>query len=98
MSVYSTFQFEDSGFNAEGYVLNEKEGNYIGKLMCKKYGKKCNIIAYVILDDGRKIICTAFQNQKDYLGLKDIEVGSKLELTYSKSKTGKIQLSDLKVV
>ena len=49
-------QFARSDFSREGYTLNEVEGTFTGTLMCSVWGRKCNIICYVELDDGRKII------------------------------------------
>lgn len=58
--AYSKEQFQKSGFNTKAYVFNEPEGSFTGTLVCKKWGQKNNVIAYVDFDDGWKILCTAF--------------------------------------
>ena len=88
MKAYSKRQFAMSDFDRTGYEFNETEGVFTGTLVCKKWGKKRNIVCYVDFDDGRKIICTAFQQQDDYLGLPDIELGARLEFTYQRNKRG----------
>lgn len=89
-------QFARSDFSREGYTLNEVEGTFTGTLMCSVWGRKCNIICYVELDDGRKIICTAFQQQDNYLGLEDYSIGERLEVTYQKNKRGNNKLIAVK--
>lgn len=96
MGAYSNRQFAQSDFDRTGYELNEIEGVFIGTLVCKKYGKKCNIVAYVDFEDGRKIVCTAFQRSNNYLGLGEIEVGSKIELTFKRSKRGVMRLEQVR--
>ena len=89
-------QFARSDFRRECYTLNEVEGTFTGTLMCSVWGRKCNIICYVELDDGRKIICTAFQQQDNYLGLEDYKVGERLEVTYQRNKRGNNKLIAVK--
>ena len=96
MKAYSKRQFAMSDFDRTGYEFNETEGVFIGTLVCKKWGKKCNIVCYVDFDDGRKIICTAFQQQDDYLGLPSIELGARLEFTYQRNKRGNNKLIAVK--
>ena len=47
---------------------------------------------YVDLDDGRKIICTAFQKPDNYLGLDTYEIGQRLHLIYKINKKGNNKL------
>lgn len=85
-------QFAMSDFNGEGYELNELEGTFTGTLRCSKWGRKCNIVCFVELDDGRKIICTAFQQPNYYLGLDRYDIGDRLEVTYKKNSRGNNKL------
>ena len=96
MRAYSKRQFAISDFDRTGYEFNETEGVFTGVLVCKKWGKKRNIVCYVDFDDGRKIICTAFQQQDDYLGLPEIELGARLEFTYQRNKRGNNKLIAVK--
>lgn len=96
MRAYSKRQFAMSDFDRTGYEFNETEGVFTGTLVCKKWGKKRNIVCYVDFDDGRKIICTAFQKPDNYLGLDKYEVGERLEVTYAKNKKGNNKLIAVK--
>ena len=96
MRAYSKRQFAMSDFDRTGYSFNEMEGVFTGTLVCKNWGRKCNIVAYVDLDDGRKIICTAFQQQDNYLGLEDYKVGERLKVTYQRNKRGNNKLIAVK--
>lgn len=98
MKAYAQRQFARSDFRTEGYELNNIEGSFTGTLVFKKWGKKCNIIAYVEADDGRKIVCTAFQKPDNYLGIQDIEIGTKVELTYGRTNRGTIRLNAVRTM
>lgn len=92
MRAYSKRQFAMSDFDRTEYSFNETEGVFTGTLVCKNWGKKCNIVAYVDLDDGRKIICTTFQKPDKYLGLDTYEIGQRLKLTYKINPKGNNKL------
>lgn len=96
MGAYSKRQFARSDFDRTGYEFNETEGVFSGTLVCKAWGKKCNIVCYADLDDGRKIICTAYQKPGNYLGLPDIEVGTRIILEFKRSKQGKMRLNSVR--
>ena len=46
MGAYSKRQFARSDFDRTGYEFNETERVFSGTLVCKAWGKKCNIICY----------------------------------------------------
>ena len=96
MRILSRNQFAMSNFSRYGYEFNEIEGTFKGTMRFAVWGRKCNAIAYVELDDGRKIICTAFQQQNNYLGLEDYKVGERLEVTYQRNKRGNNKLIAVK--
>lgn len=96
MGTYSKRQFARSDFDGTGYQLNEIEGVFAGMLTCKKYGKNKNVVAFAELDDGRKIICTAYQKPGNYLGIPDIEVGTRIILEFKRTKQGKIRLHSVR--
>ncbi len=96
MGAYSKRQLARSDFDRTGYEFNETEGVFSGILVCKAWGKKCNIVCYADLDDGRKIICTAYQKPGNYFGLPDIEVGTRIILEFKRSKQGKMRLNSVR--
>ena len=97
MGAYSQMQYLESGFYCSVYNYNDEPGVFTGTLACKKYGRRVNIIAYIDFDDGRKVVCSAYSS-KNYLGLKDIEMGSKVEVTFAPNKNGKVQLTAIAVI
>ena len=48
-------------------------------------------------DDGRKVVCSAYSS-KNYLGMKDIEMGSRVEVSFAPNTNGKVQLTAIAVV
>ena len=97
MGAYSQMQYLESGFDGLVYEHNDKPGVFTGTLACKKYGRKVNIIAYINFDDGRKVVCSAYSS-KNYLGLKNIEIGSRVEVSFAPNTNGKVQLTAIAVV
>lgn len=95
MKILSRYQFAKSEYSREGFVLNEIEGTFDGTLRFAVWGNKSNAIAYVDLDDGRKVIGIGFQNPDWYLGIDKIEFGSRVKLTYEKGKRGNIRLKEI---
>ena len=95
MRILSRNQFAMSNFNREGYGFNEIEGTFKGTMRFAVWGKKSNAIAYVELDDGRKIMCTAFQQPDNYLGIPEIDFGRRVIVTYERGKRGNIRLKSI---
>ena len=76
------------------YSFMDEEGEFEGKIDTKNYGKKNNIIINVTLTDGRKITAVAYSDN-DYLGLKEIEVGSNVKMTFERANNGRIRLTEV---
>ena len=95
MRILSRNQFAMSNFSREGYEFNEIEGTFKGTMRFAVWGRKYNAIAYVELDDGRKIMCTAFQQPDDYLGIPEIDFGTRVEVVYERGKRGNIRLKSI---
>ncbi len=95
MRILSRNQFAMSNFSRDGYEFNEIEGTFKGTMRFAVWGRKCNAIAYVELDDGRKIMCTAFQQPDDYLGIPEIDFGTIVEVVYERGKRGNIRLKSI---
>ena len=73
----------------------DEEGAFCGTLVYKRYGKKNNLLANIDLDDGRKIITAAYSDDNDYLGLKEIEVDSRVKAAFERTKSGMIRLKEI---
>ena len=95
MRILSRNQLAMSNFSREGYEFNEIEGTFKGTMRFAVWGSKCNAIAYVELDGGRKIMRTAFQQPNDYLGIPEIDFGTRVEVVYDRGKRGNIRLKSV---
>ena len=78
-------QFAQSDFSIEPYGLMDEEGTFFATLDFKLWGKKLNLLSYFTLDNGRKIFASSWQRE-GYLGLSDIRLGSRVELTFKRAK------------
>ena len=88
---------KDYKVNFNDYSFTTEEGTFSGKLDFKMFGKKQNILVYITLDNGDKIIAVAYKDN-DYYGLRDIEIDSNIEVTFIKSQSGMIRLSDVNLI
>ena len=89
-------QFADSGFDASGYVFNEVPGEFTATIDCKRWGK-CKLVTYFTFDDGRKVVAPTWP-KSDYLGLAELPVGSRVQLDFQPTRTGKLNLKDVSVL
>ena len=87
MGAYSFRQFIDLGINVDAYKLMESEGVFNAVLDYKRWGKNRNVLAYFTFEDGSKVMASAWQNTA-YLGIPEIEEGTKLIITFEKAKNG----------
>lgn len=88
--AYSRRQFAESGFDSTGYAFNEEQGLHIGTIDCKRWGKH-KLVTYFTLDDGRKVVAPTWPNS-NYLGLAELPIGSRVELDFQHTRTGKLNL------
>ena len=84
-------EFVDSGFDGRDYKFPDFEGTVIVTVVCKRWGNKRNIFAYCDLDDGRKLIASAWSD-KNYLGLADLPVGGNAILEFQRISNGRVYL------
>lgn len=81
-------------FNEYNFI--DETGTFEGFLMHKHFGKKENIVAYIMLNDGRKIIAVAYKEPNNYLGLDMINENERVILTFKERDSGRIYLSEVK--
>ena len=92
----SRHQFAESGFDTSGYALNELPGLHPATTDCKRWGKH-KLVTYFTFDDGRKVAAPTWPNS-NYLGLAELSIGSKVELDFQYTRTGKLNLKEVKVL
>ena len=86
----SRHQFAESGFDTTGYAFNEEPGLHTAVIDCKRWGKS-KLVTYFTFDDGRKVVAPTWPNS-NYLGLAELPVGTKVELDFQHTRTGKLNL------
>lgn len=85
-------EFVNSDIDTRDYEFADFEGTFSATLVCKRWGKKDNVIAYFLLDDGRKISAMAWKDTR-YMGLKNIETGESVTVTFERTKNGYCRLA-----
>lgn len=85
---------EEEYYDTSDYVTPDFDGVYIGELIYTKWGKKHNKIAFVDLEDGRKIVVYAWSSDNNFFGFREMAYGIKLEITLKRNGKGRIFLAD----
>lgn len=79
------------------YKFYEEEGEIAARLVHKKWGRKTNLLCFFETESGMKFEASAWKSQ-EYLGLKNIPIGTELILSFEKSKSGKVYMRGAKVM
>lgn len=85
--AYSWSQFMESGFDGRDYKFPTFDGLHDATIVCKRWNKSRNLLVYLDLDDGRKVV-TATWNRDNYYGLADLPMGSRVRVKFVKSAKG----------
>lgn len=84
-------QFMESGFDGRAYRFPEKDGVKTGTIVCKRWDRKNNMLVYLDMSDGQKIVTSAWAD-KNYLGLADMPIGTKIRAVFVRSSQGNAYL------
>jgi hypothetical protein len=95
--AYSKAQFQALGIDTNDYKFNNQAGVFRATLDIKLWGNSRNLLAFFTLEDGRKVIASA-PWFKEYCGLPDIFLGTKVEISYAQSAKGKVYLDEVRKV
>ena len=90
-------EFVDSGFDGRDYEFPDFEGTYEATIACKRWDKNKNLLAYLDFDDGKKIMTSAW-NEKNYLGLADIPLNTRVSVSFQFSARGISYLRSVEVI
>lgn len=93
--TYSQAQFKALALDTNAYQFNDQSGTFEATLDLKVWGNNKNLLSFFSLTDGRKFISSA-PFYKQYFGLPDIPVGTKLIITYAPNIKGKVFLVDVR--
>lgn len=86
-------EFVDSDFDGRAYEFPDFEGTCFATIACKRWNKSRNLLVYLDLDDGRKLL-TAAWNTTDFYGLADMPVGTRVKVTFRIAASGKAFLRE----
>ena len=93
----SVQEFVDSCFDGRDYEFPDFEGTYEATIACKRWDKNRNLLAYLDFDDGRKIMTSAW-SEKNYLGLADIPLNTRVSVSFQFSAKGISYLRSVEVI
>ena len=86
-------EFVESGFDGREYQFPDFDGTFAATIACKRWNKSKNLLVYLDLDDGRKII-TATWNKDNFFGLADMPAGTRVSVRFKTAvSTGKTYLN-----
>lgn len=95
MRAYGEKQLYENGFYGDDYAFIEEEGTFPAVLDYKRWGNRQNLLAYFTLEDGRKVIASAWKNA-EYLGIPEIPIGAPVTLFFKETMGGRVFLRGVK--
>lgn len=90
------------GFDFAAYAPMRSAGCFTGTLDAKAWGRRMNMVLFLTLDDGRKVIVNVWQtgSSKDtapaYKGMGEVPTGSNVEMVFGLNSKGSISLQDIR--
>lgn len=88
-NALSRKQYRESQFDDSAYEFNQRSGEFVATIDCKRWGKRKKLITYMTFEDGRRIVAPTWP-RSSYEGLANMEVGSKIRVIYMMSSTGNL--------
>ena len=90
-------EFVESGFDGREYQFPDFEGTFAATIACKRWDRNKNLLAYLDFDDGRKIMTSAW-SEKNYLGLADIPLNSRVSVSFLSTSWGRRRIVLTRIV
>ena len=59
-------EFVDSDFDGRAYEFPDFEGTCFATIACKRWNKSRNLLVYLDLDDGRKLLTAAWNTSQNH--------------------------------
>lgn len=95
--VMGRLEFIKSDIDTSDYLFMTEEGEFEATVDLKRWGKNGELINFFTLSDGRKIVANTRWNN-DYLGTAYIPDGTKVALTFKKTRKGFYALKFVKTI
>lgn len=90
-------EFVESGFDGREYQFPDFDGTFAATITCKRWDRNKNLLAYLDFNDGRKIMTSAW-SEKNYLGLADIPLNTRVSVSFQFSAKGVSYLRSVEVI
>ena len=95
--VYSRTEMREMMIDTSEYFFMNESGDFVGTLEMKAEARAGMLRLFFRLSDERKIITPVFWWQS-YLGFYEMEIGTKLKLSYRESSQNKIFLQSAEIL
>ena len=95
--VYSRTEMREMMIDTSEYFFMDESGDFVGTLEMKAEARAGMLRLFFRLSDNRKIITPVFWWQ-GYLGFYEMEIGTKLKLSYRESSQNKIFLQSAEIL
>ena len=95
--VYSRTEMREMMMDTSEYFFMNESGDFVGTLEMKAEARAGMLRIFLRLSDKRKIITPVFWWQR-YLGFYEMEIGTKLKLSYRESSQNKIFLKSAEIL
>lgn len=87
-------EFVQSGFDGRDYEFPEMEGEFVGTIACKRWNKNNNLMVYMDMDNGDKIVTVLWPNN-DFRGMADIAVEARVKVEFRRYPSGKVFVQEV---
>lgn len=95
--VYSRSEMREMMMDTSEYFFMDESGDFVGTLEMKAEARAGMLRLFFRLSVERKIITPVFWWQR-YLGFYEMEIGTKLKLSYRESSQNKIFLKSVEIL
>lgn len=96
--LYTVDELSRDRVNTQDYIFMNEPCVVNAVLVLKAYSRRYGKLRmFFILEDGRKILTPVFWFN-DFCGLREIDIGTRLRLTYIDSNNGYVNLSRVEVL
>ncbi len=90
-------QFIMSDIKIDGYDFPQKCGEFYCHLNLKRWGKQSNMIIFITLDSGEKIICNVWR-ENNYFDIGEMPTESRLKVCFVKNNKKRIVLKKVVLI
>lgn len=100
--AYQYKELAAAGIDTAAYTPMKTVGRFTGTLDAKAWGRRMNMVLFLTLDSGEKVVANVWQRNgyKDtapyYKGMDEVPMGARVEVLFSHSRKGNVRLEDIR--